>query len=394
MAEPMSDDLPRRPINPLDFFQITAELTDEEHALRDRVRAFVDTEVVPVIDQHAEDATFPAALVPKMAALGVFRPTMQGYGCPGISHVAHGLICQELERGDSSLRTFVTVQGTLTMFAIHEYGTEAQKAYWLHRLLSGEAIGCFAMTEPGAGSDPAAMTTRGVAVGDAAELTGTKTWITNGSIADVAIVWGRDEGGEVQGYLVEKGAIRATDVTGSWCLRASVSSDMVFDRSRAEPLPGARGLKAALRCLSEARYDIAWGALGAAQHCFEIALDYAKHRVQFGHPIGAFQLVQEKLVWMINELTKGQLLALQLGHLKTRDTWDYVQASLAKLNNTRIALEIARSARDILGAQGMSSRYPIFRHMKNLEALITYNGTSDIHTLIVGRAITGLSAFA
>ena len=386
----MAEDLPRRPINPLDFFAITAELTDEEHALRDRVRAWVDAEVVPVIDQHAEDATFPAALVPKMAALGVFRPTMQGYGCPGISHVAHGLICQELERGDSSLRTFVTVQGTLVMHAIHAYGSEAQKASWLHRLLAGEAIGCFAMTEPGAGSDPAGMATR--VVND--EMTGTKTWITNGSIADVAIVWARDEGGEIQGYLVEKGAFRATDVTGSWCLRASVSSDMVFDKARCEPLPGARGLKAALSCLSEARYDIAWGALGAAQHCFEIALDYAKHRQQFGHPIGAFQLVQEKLVDMINEITKGQLLALQLGHLKARGTADFVHASLAKLNNTRVALDIARMARDVLGAQGMSSKFPIFRHMKNLEALITYNGTSDIHTLIVGRAITGLSAFA
>jgi len=386
----MAEDLPRRPINPLDFFAITAELTDEEHALRDRVRAWVDAEVVPVIDQHAEDATFPAALVPKMAALGVFRPTMQGYGCPGISHVAHGLICQELERGDSSLRTFVTVQGTLVMHAIHAYGSEAQRAHWLPRLLAGEAIGCFAMTEPSAGSDPAGMTTRVVN----GEMTGAKSWITNGSIADVAVVWARDDGGEIQGYLVEKAAIRATDVTGSWCLRASVSSDLVFEKARCEPLPGARGLKTALSCLSEARYDIAWGALGAAQHCFEIALDYAKNRKQFGHPIGAFQLVQEKLVAMINEITKGQLLALQLGHLKARGTADFVQASLAKLNNTRAALDIARMARDVLGAQGMSSRFPIFRHMKNLEALITYNGTSDIHTLIVGRAITGLSAFA
>jgi glutaryl-CoA dehydrogenase len=394
MADRLPDDLPRRPINPLDFYAITADLTDEEHALRDRVRAFVDTEVVPVIDQHAEDATFPHALVPKLAALGVFRPTANDYGAPGISHVAHGLICQELERGDSSLRTFATVQGTLTMFAIHEYGTAEQKRLWQPRLIAGEAIGCFAMTEPGAGSDPAGIATRATAVGDAYELTGQKAWITNGSIADVAVVWARDPDGEVQGYLVEKGAFSAADVIGSWSLRASISSDLAFDRARAQALPGARGLKTALRCLSEARYDIAWGALGAAQHCFEIALDYAKHRVQFGHPIGAFQLVQEKLVWMINELTKGQLLALQLGHLKTRDSWDYVQASLAKLNNTRVALEIARSARDILGAQGMSSRYPIFRHMKNLEALITYNGTSDIHTLIVGRAITGLSAFA
>jgi glutaryl-CoA dehydrogenase len=390
----MAEDLPRRPINPLDFYAITAELTDEEHAMRDRVRAWVDAEVVPVIDQHAEDATFPAALVPKMAALGVFRPTMQGYGCPGISHVAHGLICQELERGDSSLRTFVTVQGTLTMHAIHEFGTEAQKAYWLHRLLAGEAIGCFAMTEPGAGSDPSGMETRAVKVGDAYEITGHKTWITNGSIADLAIIWAKDEAGQIGGYLVEKGAFTATDVTGSWCLRASVSSDMQFVKARAEALPGAKGLKAALGCLSEARYDIAWGALGAAQHCFEIALDHAKNRKQFGHPIGAFQLVQEKLVAMINEITKGQLLALQLGHLKARGTADFVQASLAKLNNTRAALDIARMARDVLGAQGMSSKFPIFRHMKNLEALITYNGTSDIHTLIVGRAITGLSAFA
>ncbi|PYM65010.1 MAG: acyl-CoA dehydrogenase [Candidatus Rokuibacteriota bacterium] len=383
----------------VDYYAIEALLSEEERMVRDAVRDWVETEFLPVVTEHHRAGTFPLSLVPRLGELGVFGATLKGYGCAGLNHVAYGLIMQELERGDSGLRSFASVQSGLVMYPIARYGSDAQKDRWLPALQTGAAIGCFGLTEPDHGSDPGGMRTRAARQGDRYVLNGTKLWITNGSIADVAVVWAKGDDGEIGGYLVERGTpgFGALDIPGKFSMRASVTSELSFQDCRVPDenrLPGAAGLKAPLACLSQARYGIAWGAVGAAMACYDWALQYAQQRVQFGKPIGGFQLVQRKLVWMLTEITKAQLLCLQLGRLKDQGVVRAQQISMAKMNNVARALETARLARDILGAAGIVDEHPIIRHLLNLETVNTYEGTEDIHTLIVGRDITGLDAFA
>jgi glutaryl-CoA dehydrogenase len=386
------------PFSGVDFYRIDDLLSDEEKMVRNSVRAFVTEKVIPVIDSHFEAATFPMDLIPEMADLGMFGANLpEIYGCAGMNNVAYGLVMQELERGDSALRSFASVQGALVMYPIYTFGSEEQKNYWLPKLARGEKIGCFGLTEPDHGSDPGSLITRAERKGDCWILNGAKSWITNGTIADVAIVWAKVDG-EVRGFLVEKGSpgFSAPEIKHKMSLRASITSQLILEDCwvpERNQLPGADGLRSPLMCLNQARYGIAWGALGAAMTCYHAALEYAKARVQFGKPIAGFQLVQEKLVYMISEITKGQLLALQLGRLKDAGRLQFTQTSLAKRNNVAVALEIARMARDILGANGISLEFPVIRHMCNLESVKTYEGTHDIHTLILGQAISGLSAF-
>lgn len=383
-----------------DFMGLEGLLTEEERMVREAARAFVNAEVLPIIEQHAQAQTFPAHLIGTMGDLGFFGPTLpEAYGGSGLSSVAYGLLMYELERGDSGLRSFASVQGALVMYPIFSYGSEAQKRHWLPRLAKGEVVGCFGLTEPDFGSNPGGMLTRAERLeGGKWRLNGTKMWITNGTVADVAVVWAQTEEG-VRGFLVEKGTpgFRAPEMHGKWSLRASVTSELVLEDvvvdEAASLLPGVLGLKGPLSCLTQARYGIAWGVLGAADACHQCALDYAQSRVQFDKPIAAFQLQQEKFTWMVNELTKGQLLALQLGRLKDAGKATPAQVSLAKMNNTHIALETARKARTILGANGILDEYPVMRHMANLESVYTYEGTHDIHTLIVGQAVTGHAAY-
>jgi len=381
----------------VDFYRIDELLSDEERTIRDTVRGWVDERVIPIIEAHYEAGTFPHELAKEMGEMGFLGANLSGYGCPGLSNVAYGLICQELERGDSAIRSFCSVQGSLVMFPIHAYGTEEQKQKWLPKLASGQAIGCFGLTEPDAGSNPGGMITRAEDKGDHYLLNGAKMWITNGTVADVAVVWAKLDG-EVRGFLVEKGmpGFTAPEMKGKHSLRASVTSELVFDDvkvPKANILPGVKGLKGPLSCLNNARYGIAWGALGAAQGCFHSARDYAGSRIQFDRPIAAFQLVQNKLAWMLREITKGQLLAWRLGRMKDAGTLTHEQVSLAKMNNVDIALQIARVARDIHGANGILGEYPIMRHAANLESVFTYEGTHDIHNLVLGRWITGIQAF-
>jgi glutaryl-CoA dehydrogenase len=381
----------------LDLYNIDHLLTQEERLVRDTVRSFVRERVLPIIGEHFEAGTFPRELIPEVAQMGLLGMHLEGYGCAGLSAVCYGLACQELEYGDSGLRSFVSVQGSLAMFPIWAYGTEEQKQRWLPKMAQGEVIGCFGLTEPDYGSNPAGMLTRAVKDGDSYVLNGSKMWITNGSVADLAVVWARAEDG-IRGFLVEKGTkgFTASDVHHKLSLRASVTSELHFDDCRIPAenmLPGVRGIRGPLSCLDEARYGIAWGANGAALACYESAMDYAKTRVQFGKPIGGFQLTQRKLAIMATELVKAQLLALQLGRLKDEGLAHSVQVSLAKRNNVREALNTAREARGVLGGNGITLEYPVSRHMNNLESVFTYEGTDDIHTLILGQAITGLSAF-
>jgi glutaryl-CoA dehydrogenase len=381
----------------LDLYGIESLLSPEEKMIRDTVRDFVDREVLPVIEQHYREGRFPMHIVPRMGELGLFGSTLTGYGCAGINSVAYGLAMTELERGDSGVRSFSSVQGGLVMYPIYTFGTDEQKERWLPRLARGEAVGCFGLTEPDFGSNPAGMRTRAVRDGDSYVLNGAKMWITNGHIADVALVWARTEEG-IQGFLVEKGTpgFSAREIKGKLSFRASFTSELSFEDCRipaANRLPGAKGLKAALQSLNQARYSIAWGSIGAALACFHAALDYSKERVQFDRPIAGFQLIQEKLVWMATEITKAQLLAYQLGRLKDQGRAEPVQISMAKMNNVATALETARTAREILGANGISDEYPVIRHMCNLESVKTYEGTHQIHTLIIGQHLTGLSAF-
>ena len=381
----------------VDFYAIDAQLSDEERLVRSTVARFVDERFLSLIADHYERATFPMEVVPELARLGLFGMHLQGYGAAGMNNVMYGLVCQELERGDSGLRSFVSVQGSLCMFPIHRYGSEEQKQTWLPRMAKGEVIGCFGLTEPDYGSNPAGMATRAHRDGDDWILRGTKRWITNGNIAVLAIIWARAEQG-IRGFLVEKGTrgYEAREIHHKLSMRASVTSELILDDCRIpsrNELPQAQGLKAPLSCLNEARYGIVWGALGAAIACYLSALDYAKARRQFDRPIAGYQLTQEKLVDMLTEITKGQLLALQLGRLKDRGKATATQISMAKMNNVREALRIARAARSVLGANGISLEYPVIRHMTNLETVLTYEGTNEIHMLAIGEEITGLSAF-
>ena len=381
----------------MDFYRTDDLLTEEERLVRSAVGRFVDQRFLPIIAEHYERATFPMEIVPELARLGVFGMHLHGYGAAGMSNVMYGLACQELERGDSGLRSFVSVQGSLSMFPIHRYGSEEQKQRWLPRMAAGEVIGCFGLTEPEFGSNPAGMATRARRDGKDWILNGTKRWITNGNVADVAIVWARSEQG-IRGFLVEKGTkgFEARQIHHKLSMRASVTSELILDDCRipaANELPEAQGLKAPLSCLNEARYGIVWGVLGAAIACYRSALGYSMARVQFDRPIAGYQLTQEKLVNMLTEITKGQLLALQLGRLKDEGKATATQISMGKLNNVREALQIAREARTILGANGISLEYPVMRHMNNLETVLTYEGTSEIHLLAIGEEITGLSAF-
>jgi len=383
----------------LDLYALDALLSDEERLARDAVRAFVSDKVLPVIDAHFRAGTFPTDLIPEMAALGMLGANLTGYGCAGLNNVAYGLIMQELERGDSGLRSFVSVQGALAMYPIHAFGSDEQKERWLPRMAKGEAIGCFGLTEPDAGSDPGAMRTKAVRRGDRYVLNGAKSWITNGSIADVAVVWAKCEDGVVRGFLVERGARGFTtrDHQGKFSLRASVTSELIFQDCEVPAsglLPKTTGLKSALMCLNQARYGIAWGGVGSALAVFDEALAYGKTRIAFGKPIASFQLQQEKLVFMANEITKAQLLAWRLGRLKDEGRATAMQISLAKRNNVWLAREAARLGREMLGANGIADEYQVGRHFCNIEAVYTYEGTHDIHTLIVGEALTGLSAFS
>ena len=383
----------------VDYYGIDALLSEDERMVRDAIRDWVEAEYLPIVIEHHRQGTFPVALLPKLGELGVFGATLKGYGCAGLNNVAYGLIMQELERGDSGLRSAASVQSALVMYPIHAYGSDAQKERWLPALAAGTAVGCFGLTEPDHGSDPGGMKTRAARRGDAWILNGTKLWITNGSIADVALVWAKDaEDHEIYGYLVERGTpgFSTLDIHGKFSMRASITSELSFQDCRIpveNRLPGVKGLKGPLSCLSQARYGIAWGAVGAAMACYDWALQYAQQRVQFGRPIASFQLVQQKLVWIVTEITKAQLLCLQLGRLKDEGRARAQQISMAKMNNVQIALDTARRARDILGAAGIVDEHPVIRHLMNLETVNTYEGTHDIHTLIIGRDITGCDAF-
>ena len=383
----------------VDFYRMDDLLSDEERMVRDTVRRFVDERVIPIIDKHFEEATFPTELIPQLADLGLFGGTLpEEYGCAHMNNVAYGLVMQELERGDSGLRSFVSVQGALVMYPIFAFGSEEQKRKWLPLLAKGEKIGCFGLTEPDHGSDPGGMETRARRTDKGWVLNGTKRWITNGTVSDVAIVWAKTDNNDVRGFIVEtnRPGFQAPEIKAKLSLRASVTSDLIMDDvviPEENILPKSDGLKSPLMCLNQARYGIAWGGVGAAMACFECAVDYTKGRTQFDKPLAGFQLVQEKLARMFTEITKGQLLSWRLGRLKDEGKLHFSQVSMAKRNNVGMALETARLARDLMGASGITLEYPVFRHMCNLESVYTYEGTDHIHTLILGEAITGIPAY-
>ncbi len=384
-----------------DFLHLDSSLTEEELLVRRTSRDFVDANVVPIIESCFRDGRFPREIVPLMGGLGFYGANLEGYGCAGMSNVEYGLVLQELERGDSGLRSFVSVQSALVMYPIYTFGSEEQKKAWLPALATGEKLGCFGLTEPGFGSNPAGMTTRARKSGEEYILNGEKMWITSGSIADVAIIWAKleEDENQVRGFLVEtdRPGFTSSDIHGKWSLRASVTSSLSLEHVRVPAdhvLPGADSLKAALMCLNQARYGISWGAIGAAMDCYSTALNYAKTRKQFhDQPIASHQLVQEKLVWMASEISKAQLLSLHVGRLKDAGKAGHQHISMAKRNNVWMALECARLARDILGANGVTEDYPIMRHSMNLESVKTYEGTHDIHTLILGQSLTGIGAY-
>ena len=387
----------RPQLQPLDFLDIDRLLTDEDRLIAETVRRFAADRVVPHLETWYEEGFFPKELGPEIGELGLLGMHLSGYGCAGASAVSYGVACRELEAADSGLRSFVSVQGSLAMFPIWKYGSEEQKQQWLPGMAAGELIGCFGLTEPDSGSDPAAMKTSARRAGGDWVLNGTKMWITNGGLADVAVVWARTDEG-VRGFLVPRGTKGFTtqDIHRKFSLRASVTSELLLDDVRLPEdavLPGVTGMRGPLSCLSEARYGILWGAVGAARTCFEAALEYAKSRPQFGRPIASFQLTQQKLVNMMLELQKAQLVALHVGRMKDEGRVRPEHVSFGKLNNVREALSIAREARTILGANGISSEYPVMRHANNLESVLTYEGTSEIHTLILGQALTGEKAF-
>lgn len=384
----------------VDFFKLDAQLSDEEKLIRQSVRTFVNERVKPIIADCFEEGRFPFDLIPEMASLGVLGANLpEKYGCAGVNNVAYGLITQELEAGDSGIRSFVSVQGALCMYPIYAFGSEEQKMKWLPDMAAGKVIGCFGLTEPNSGSDPGSMKTRAKQTKDGWVLNGSKTWITNGTIADIAIVWAKtDENDKIRGFLVEKGTkgFSAPEIKHKMSLRASVTSELVFEDClipEENVLPLSGGLKSPLSCLTQARYGIAWGAIGAAIDSFQTAVEYSKQRIQFGRPIGSFQLTQKKLAEMLTEISKAQLLCLQLGRMKDAGTMEPVHVSMAKYNNVGMALETARSARGILGANGIIGDYSIMRHMANLESVYTYEGTNEVHMLVLGKHITGLDAF-
>ncbi len=382
----------------VDYLQIDSQLSEQELMVRQAARQFVDEEVLPVVREAYNQGEFPKHLIPKLGEMGFLGANLDGYGCAGMSNVEYGLIMQELERGDSGLRSFCSVQGGLVMYPIHTYGSEEQKQRWLPKLQSGEAIGCFGLTEPDFGSNPGGMRCTAEKRGDAWVLNGEKTWITSGSVADVAIVWARTAEG-VRGFLVEKGTngYSTSDIHGKLSMRCSVTSSLQFSACEipaANLLPCGKGLKAALACLTQARFGIGWGVLGAAMDCYDTALRYTLMRKQFDDkPLAAHQLVQEKLAWMITEISKGQLLALHVARLKDAGKLDPAHVSMLKKNNVAIALDCARLSRDLLGANGIMDEYPIMRHLCNLETVKTYEGTDHIHTLVIGEKITGIPAY-
>ena len=385
-------------LDPLDFLALDALLDGEERAIRDTVRQFVREQVLPEVGDWFEQGILPRELLAELARLGLFGMHLEGYGCAGASAVAYGLACLELEAGDTGVRSAVSVQGSLAMYAIWRWGSEEQKERWLPRMVTGEVIGCFGLTEPDAGSDPGAMRTHARRDGSDWVLNGTKMWITNGSIADIAIVWARTDGGEIRGFVVEQGmpGFTAPEIHKKLSLRASVTSELVLADVRVpgeSMLPGASSLRGPLSCLNEARYGIVWGAVGAGRACFEAALDYAKERIVFGKPISAYQLTQQKLAEMALELNRAALVALHIGRMKDSGTLRPEHVSLGKMGNVRGAMEVARSARTILGGNGITLEYPVIRHMNNLESVLTYEGTHEVHTLVVGNALTGENAF-
>jgi len=381
----------------LDFYNIDSMLAEDERMIRDMVREWTERKVIPIIEGHARAGTFPFELVKEIGEMGLLGMNLHGYGCAGTSNVAYGLACQELERGDSGMRSFVSVQGSLVMFPIWKFGTEEQKNKYLPKLASGEFIGCFGLTEPDYGSNPSGMLTKAIDDGDSFVLNGAKMWITNAPLAQVAVVWAKLND-KIRGFIVERGdaGFSTPEMKGKHSLRASVTGEIVLDNCRIPKdrlLPEVSGLKGPFSCLNNARFGIAWGALGAAMACYHSSREYALSRIQFDRPIAGFQLVQNKLAWMLREITKGQLLALQLGRMKDDGTVIPEQISLAKMNNVDIALQIARTSRDIHGANGILDEYPVMRHAANLESVYTYEGTHDIHNLILGRWITGIQAF-
>jgi glutaryl-CoA dehydrogenase len=384
-----------------DFFDLSRHFTPEERAVRDSVRKFVDARVLPIVGDHFEKGTFPTELIPEIAKLGLLGCNLQGYGCAGLSEIGYGLAMQELERGDSGIRSFASVQGSLVMYPIHTFGSEAQKEKYLPKMARGEIIGCFGLTEPDWGSNPSGMRTVAREDGDSFVLNGTKRWITNGNLAHVALVWAKVGGvdGEVRGFLVptDTKGFEARPIHKKMSLRASVTSELILEDVRVPKdvvLPNVRGMKGPLSCLTSARFGIAWGVIGAASACFDCAVDYAKHRVQFGgKPIASHQLVQAKLAEMLSQITTMQLMALEVSRLKVEHKLKPAHVSMIKRNNVRAALDIARVARDILGGNGITLEYPIMRHLCNLETVITYEGTHDVHTLILGQEVTGVSAF-
>ena len=384
-----------------DFLHLDSTFSEDELLVRRSARDFVEDNLIPIIENCFRESRFPRDLVPMMGEMGFYGANLEGYGCAGMSNVEYGLVMQELERGDSGLRSFVSVQSALVMYPIYAFGSGEQKSAWLPALASGEKIGCFGLTEPGFGSNPGGMTTRARKSGDEYILNGEKMWITSGTLADIAVIWAKveDEDNRVRGFLVEtdRPGFSAEEVHGKWSLRASSTSGLSLQDVHvplSNLLPGSGGLKSPLMCLSQARYGISWGALGAAMSCYDTALQYSKTRKQFhNQPIASHQLVQEKLVWMATEIAKGQLLSLHVGRLKDKGAEGFEHISMAKRNNVWMALECARIARDILGANGITDDYPIMRHMMNLESVKTYEGTHDIHTLILGQSLTGIGAY-
>ncbi|UZR94848.1 acyl-CoA dehydrogenase family protein [Chondrinema litorale] len=394
----------RRPINDTftspDFYEIDDLLTEEHKMIRDSVRQFVQKEILPIIEDCCEQAVFPKHLVKEFGELGAFGPNIpEEYGGGGLDNISYGLIMQEIERGDSGMRSTVSVQSSLVMYPIYMFGSEEQKQKYLPKLASGEMLGCFGLTEPDFGSNPSGMLTNIKDAGDHYILNGSKMWISNSPEADIAVVWAKNENGRIKGVIVEKGmeGFTAPEIHGKWSLRASITGELAFDNVKIPKeniLPGKDGLGAPLKCLDSARYGIAWGAVGAAMSCYETARKYASERIQFGKPIAGFQLVQKKLAEMLTEITKAQLLTWRLGKLKNEGKATTTQISMAKRNNVEIALNIARESRQILGGMGITQEYPIMRHMMNLESVITYEGTHDIHLLILGNEITGIPAFS